>query len=380
VKRTRGEPIDEHTRSPETDMARILGPDQTLGVACLGITHPHTSGRVQAVQRLPDARMLGAADDSPLLQPFVEAMGMRARSKREILEDPDVHVVYVHSKSHSMADLSIEALEAGKAVLCEKPAGRNAADVRRIVDAVERTGGILQVGYCWRFSPAVDKMQEVLASGRLGKVLQVRAHGGCSHDEADTNHMKQPGDIGGAMFVISCHLFDRVILHFGMPKSVNARITKFPGAMGPSSREDAAGAVLTYDDKLVVVDFFSWDPLPWLETWDITAYGTEGVMHSRPLPSSYRIYDKGTRGFPEGWTEWNETSFPVSWASKKTVYSPELAEIGNPVFFDRELAAFNRSVRTGSPVAVPASHALDISTLIEALFASAQRAGAEVTL
>jgi predicted dehydrogenase len=198
-------------------MAKPLGPDAQLGVACLGITHPHTSGRVRAVQRLGNARMLGAADDSPLLAPFCEALGLQPRTKQEILDDPDVHVVYVHSKSYAMADLSIEALEAGKAVLCEKPAGRNAADVKRIADAVHRTGGQLQVGYCWRFSPSVDKMQEVLKSGRLGKVMQVRAHGGCSHHEADTNHMKQPGDIGGAMFVISCHLFDRVILHFGMP-------------------------------------------------------------------------------------------------------------------------------------------------------------------
>lgn len=357
-----------------------IGNEATLGVACLGITHPHTSGRVRALQRLGNARMLGAADESPLLQPFCDALGLEARDKKDILADPDVHVVYVHSKSYAMADLTIEALEAGKAVLCEKPAGRNSADAPRIVEAVERTGGIVQVGYCWRFSPSVDKMQEVLQSGRLGKVLQVRAHGGCSHDEADTNHMKQPGDIGGAMFVISCHLFDRVIHHFGMPRSVNARISKFAGAMGPTSREDAAGAVLNYDDKIVVVDFFSWDPLPWLETWDITAYGTEGVMQSCPSPSSYRIYDKGTRGHQEGWTNWSETSFPINWASKKTVYSPELAEIGNPVFFDRELAAFNRSVREGAPVVIPATQALNISTLIEALFASSAQAGNEVFL
>ena len=361
-------------------MAEPLGPDATLGVACLGVTHPHTSGRVRAVQRRADMRMLGAADESPILPVFCDALGLEARSKQDILDDPDVHVVYVHSKSYAMADLSIEALEAGKAVLCEKPAGRNAADVHRIVEAVERTGNPVQVGYCWRFSPAVEKMQEVLAGGRLGKVLQVRAHGGVSHNEADTDHMKQPGDIGGGMFVISCHLFDRVIHHFGMPRSVNARITKFPGAMGPTSREDAAGAVLSYDDKIVVVDFFSWDPLPWLEMWDITAYGTDGVMSSRPLPAAYRIWDNGKHGVPEGWTEWSETSFAIQWASKKTIYSPELAEIGNPGFFDRELTAFVGSLRTGSPIVVPATQALNISTLIEALFASSAQSGAEVTL
>ena len=179
-------------------------------------------------------------------------------------------------------------------------------------------------------------MQEVLRSGQLGKVLQVRAHAGCSHGEADTDHMRQPGDIGGAFFVIGCHTIDRLLLHFGMPRSVNARITKFDGVMEPTAREDAAGAILNYDDKMITIDFMSWDPLPWTESWDITAYGTEGVMHSRPLPASYKIYSSGKNGHPEGWTEWHETSFPEIWAVRKTVYSPEIAEIGNPVYFDRE--------------------------------------------
>ena len=215
-----------------------------LGVACLGITHPHTSGRVKAFKRIPGVRFLGAYDDSPLLQPFVDALELEARTKDEILADPDVHVVLVHPKSYLMADWAIEALEAGKAVLCEKPAGRGPQDTQRIVEAVERTGGLFQVGYCWRFAPSVEKMQKVLESGEIGKVLQVRAHAGCSHDEADTNHMKQPGDRGGAFYVIGCHTIDRILLHFGMPRSVNARISKFAGQMSDSAREDAAAAVL----------------------------------------------------------------------------------------------------------------------------------------
>jgi len=351
-----------------------------IGVACLGITHPHTSGRVKAVMRRNDAVLLGAYDASPLMKPFSEAFGLQVRSKEEILADPDVDVVLVHSKSDKMADLTIEALEAGKAVLCEKPAGRSAADAMRIVHAVEKTRGLVQVGYCWRFAPSVDAMQEALQSGRLGKVLQVRAHGGCSHDEAGTSHMNQPGDIGGAVFVIGCHLVDRILLHFGMPQSVNARIHKFPDFRGADSREDAAGAVLNYKDKVVVVDFMSWDVLPWTESWDITAYGTEGIMSSRSLPASYKIYDSGKNGHREGWTEWNETSFPEIWAVRKTEYSPELAEIGNPVYFDREAEAFFGALKNGTPSVVPATQAYNISRIIEALFASSQQAGAEITL
>jgi predicted dehydrogenase len=361
-------------------MTKALGSKTTLGVACLGITHPHTSGRVKAFQRMANARLLGAYDDSPLLTPFVNALGLNSRSKEEILGDPDVHAVLIHPKSYRMADWAIEALEAGKAVLCEKPAGRNSQDARRIVETAERTGNLFQVGYCWRYAPSVQAMDQALKSGRLGKVVQVRAHGGCSHDEADTDHMKQPGDLGGAAFVIGCHLIDRILLHFGMPNSVNARITKFRGVSNETSREDAAGAILNYDDKLVVVDFMSWDPLPWTESWDMTAYGTHGIMHSCPLPASYKVYDDGKNGYPEGWTEWHETSFPEIWAVRKTEYSPEIGEIGNPVYFDREAAAFENSLRTGAPSQVSANQALNINLLLEALFASSNENGAEVRL
>ena len=240
-------------------MTYAIGNDATLGIACLGITHPHTSGRVKAFQRMPNAKVLGAYDASPLLDPFVEAMGIAKRTKEEILADPDVHAVLIHPKSYLMADWAIEAMEAGKAVLCEKPAGRGSVDTVRLVETVEKTGQLFQVGYCWRYAPSVDQMQEVLKAGQLGKVLQVRAHAGCSHGEADTDHMRQPGDIGGAFYVIGCHTIDRLLLHFGMPQSVNARITKFDGVMAPAAREDAAGAILNYADKMITIDFMSWD-------------------------------------------------------------------------------------------------------------------------
>lgn len=85
-------------------MSYKLESGTTIGVACLGITHPHTSGRVKAFQRMADTRFLGAYDDSPLLQPFCDALGLQARSKEEILADPNVHVVLVHPKSYLMAE------------------------------------------------------------------------------------------------------------------------------------------------------------------------------------------------------------------------------------------------------------------------------------
>jgi predicted dehydrogenase len=352
----------------------------TIGIACLGITHPHSSGRVRAMRRVPNVELMGAADDDPLIEPFTRHLGIRQRSVEDILTDSSVDAVLVHSKSDSMVRLSCAALEAGKAVLVEKPAGRNRSDLEQLAATAAYTGGLCQVGYCYRFSPAVTRMEEALRSGSLGQVMQVRAHAACSLNEAASSHINQPDDMGGALFVIGCHLIDLLLYHFGKPVSINARVPKFKGRFPESSREDAAAAILNYPDKLITIDFFSWDPLPWVESWEIAAYGTKGIVHARPLPATCREFQLSKKSTQSGWTVWNESSFPVPWASEKTEYSPELAEIGNPDFFDREAGAFLSALKSGGPSPIPASHARDVVHLIDLLYRSSELDGADLRL
>ncbi|WSG98154.1 hypothetical protein U8P76_29060 (plasmid) [Rhizobium johnstonii] len=60
------------------------------------------------------------------------------------------------------------------------------------------------------------------------------------------------------------------------------------------------------------------------------------------------------------------------------MYSPEIAEIGNPIYFDREAAAFVGSLRSGSASAVSATQAHNVNRLLEVLFKSSALSGAEV--
>jgi threonine dehydrogenase-like Zn-dependent dehydrogenase len=55
---------------------------------------------------------------------------------------------------------------------------------------------------------------------------------------------------------------------------------------------EKAVAVFGYHDKVVSFDFSSWDPLPWVESWQISFYGTEGILHSRPLPANCDLFLK----------------------------------------------------------------------------------------
>jgi len=355
--------------------------ETTLGIACLGVTHPHTSARAKTMLQTPGVRLVGAADDHDVIEPFTAAFGIPRADVGDLLADDDVHAVLIHSKSDAMVDLSIAALEAGKAVLVEKPGGRDVADAERLVEAVERTGGICQVGYNFRFSSATELADRASREGWLGTVAQARLHGACSLNEAATSHLNQPEDMGGALFVIGCHVIDLMVHHFGVPQAVNALVPKLPEAIPGNNREDAAGAIFSYPDKVVTVDFFSWDPAPWCETWQASLYGTDGILHYGPLPGRYELFLTHERaGHPAGWSRWQESSFPVAWAATPTAYSPELAEIANMAFFRREADAFLAAVQGGGEVRIPATHARDVMRSIAACYESAHANGAQVTI
>jgi predicted dehydrogenase len=323
--------------------------------------------------------ILGAWDDDPVIEPFTKKFEIPKRSLDELLADPDINVILIHSKSHSMVPLATAALRAGKAVLVEKPGGKNLADLETLVQVVQETRGVCQVGYSYRFSLAVRMTEEILGKGVLGEIHQVRIHGGCSLDEAATSHLNQPDDIGGAFFVIGCHLVDLLVHHLGMPATVNAKIPKFPGVFGTSFREDAAVAVFEYQDRIVSFDFSSWDPLPWVESWQISFYGTEGILQVRPLPATCCLFLKAASDrFDAGWTSWTETSFPITWASDKTEYTPELAEIGNLGYFRREIESFVAAATNQREVEIPVTQARDILKLIAACYESALVHGSEV--
>jgi predicted dehydrogenase len=353
----------------------------TVGVSLLGITHPHASGRLRALLADPGVEIRGAADDHDVVIPFTEHFGIERRTNEEILADPAVDAVLIHAKSEEMHTLAAAALRAGKAVLVEKPGGGTLADLEGLDGAVAETGGICQVGYTYRYSGAIAFVDRVLGEGLLGEVVQVRVHGACSLDEAATAHINEPGDMGGALWVIGSHVVDLILHHFGLPASVNARTPKFPDLFDPGYREDAAAATLLYERLLVSLDFMSWDPMPWVESWDISIYGTKGVLHACPLPAGWQLFlAEPAGGFAAGWNRWQQESFPTAWAATRTDYSPELAEIKNDELFGREVAAFLATIRGAAPTGATAADARDVARVIDACYASSRSGGGQVDL
>ena len=92
----------------------------------------------------------------------------------EMLKDPNVDAVVVSGPNSMHASQSIQALEAGKHVLCEKPMATTREDAKAMMAAAKKSGKFLMIALNQRLIPAHKRAKEILDSGRLGKVLSFR--------------------------------------------------------------------------------------------------------------------------------------------------------------------------------------------------------------
>ena len=101
-----------------------------------------------------------------------ERFGVDARqSLDQVLRDPAIKLVFVTASNDAHKALAISALEAGKAVMCEKPMATTLADAAAMVDVAERTKGFLQIGFELRYSKLYTCVKDWIDRGLLGRVL-----------------------------------------------------------------------------------------------------------------------------------------------------------------------------------------------------------------
>lgn len=93
---------------------------------------------------------------------------------RDVIADPEVDAVSICAPNHLHREIALAVAAAGKPFWIEKPMGRGLAESDDIARAVERAGVVTAVGFSYRNPPAVVKARELIASGRLGRITNVR--------------------------------------------------------------------------------------------------------------------------------------------------------------------------------------------------------------
>ena len=140
----------------------------------LGLIGSGRIGRVHAENiafRVPEADLVAVSD------PYVAAARQCAadyqiprvyNDHRPILEDDTIEAVLICSSTDTHAPLIVEAAEAGKHIFCEKPIALDLEEIDSALEAVEKHGVKLQIGFQRRFDPNFKRVHDMVASGEVG--------------------------------------------------------------------------------------------------------------------------------------------------------------------------------------------------------------------
>ncbi len=159
-------------------IGKVKGANERLNFAILG-----PGGRAQAhIKVLMDMKDEGKPVDIIAVADVYEGNRERAKKKtgakqaeidyRKVLENKDVDAVVIATPDHWHARMTIDALESGRDVYCEKPMTHTIDEARKVAEAVKRTKQIMTVGVQSTADPRWKMANEMITGGKIGHVMQ----------------------------------------------------------------------------------------------------------------------------------------------------------------------------------------------------------------
>lgn len=124
-------------------------------------------------------------------------------SYKELLNDPDIDALYIPLPNQMHVDYTLQALAAGKHVLCEKPIGLNVRDAQRLIDGTAQYPHLkVMEAFMYRFHPQWQKAKQLVDDGALGGVRNVQCT--FSYYNVDAGNIRNKAG-GGALMDIGCY-------------------------------------------------------------------------------------------------------------------------------------------------------------------------------
>ena len=348
-----------------------------LRIGIIGSGGIAQSSHMKGYAAIPDLCEIVACSD------LVEATAKAAADKfdvaatytdyREMLAKENLDAVSVTTPNKFHMQPTIDALQAGVNVLCEKPLGMNADECRAMCAAARDTGKILQVGLQSRFNGPSRWMKGYIDAGNMGDVQFARAQAlrrrGVPGWGVFINKDLQGG---GPLIDIGVHILDLTLFLMGYPKPISATgrywdtLGKNPdlyNGMGDYDRtkftvEDFAVGMIKFENGAVVSlesSFMANGP----EKFETFLYGTKAGAKVDP-------YAGGSKAL-EIYTEQNKMLMDVQPGNIPHVESAHSAEV----------KAFVEAIIAGAPSPVPGENGLTLNAIFDAIYKSSETGNEE---
>jgi len=145
----------------------------------------------------------------------------------DIINNPDIDAVFICTPNYLNKPLTIQSLEAGKHVFCEKPPAFNSMGVEEIIGVEKHSGKKLMYGFNHRHHGSIRHMKKMIESKEYGKVLWMRGRYGKSVDKSFFDTWRANKDLagGGILLDQGIHMLDLFIMFGGEYDSVQADVS-----------------------------------------------------------------------------------------------------------------------------------------------------------
>lgn len=250
-----------------------------IRIAFLGMSHSHAEGKLAVVKANPAFELAGVWDSQGKGQ---------TRSKADILGDKSIQAIACEGFVWENAGLALEALEAGKHVHLEKPPSETLAEFRKIQSIASRKKLLVQLGYMWRYNPAINEAFRLAKSGALGDLYAVRAQ---MNTIANAEQRKAWGRFrGGDMFEQGSHLIDMLVRLMGKPTRVTSTLQTH--AQPADGFKDNTMAVLEWPRIIGTIHAATLQPNATAHRF-LEILGTKGTAYVKPLEPPVLVTDIG---------------------------------------------------------------------------------------
>lgn len=288
----------------------------------------------------------------------------------DVLNDESIELVVVNTPNETHYDFTVRVLEAGKHAVVEKPFAVTTGEADALIALARKRNLILTVFQNRRWDGDFLTLKGVVEQSLVGKIAEFELHYDRYRNYIEANTWKEETAPGtGILYNLGSHMLDQVLVLFGMPAEVDARL----GVQRPGGRVDDF-----YDIRLQYKDFHVIVKSSYLVRESMPRYilhGTEGSFVKFGIdPQEQALKDGRIPGSP-GWgaepaSDWGRINTSISGlhvtGTVETIPGNYLAYYNN--VYD--------AIRNNAPLAVKAEESRDVIRLIEACIESNARRSA----
>lgn len=252
-----------------------------IRVAQIGVGHGHAT-KISVYRQSTDYEVVGIAEPDERLQKLAENerafRGVPWFPIEQLINDPTIQLILVETQVRDLLTTAEKCVAAGKHIHLDKPAGESYAHLQTILATAKRQGLSVQMGYMYRYNPAIQLLRQFIRENWLGDIFEIQAVMSKVVKPEERREMAEYP--GGTMFELGCHLLDLVVQLQGVP----TRVVPFAQRTGlcDDSLKDNMLAVLEYPHAIATIKS-SAQEVDGFDRRHFTVCGTNGTFHIQPL-------------------------------------------------------------------------------------------------